>query len=169
LPKKVNNFDYAEVFDFRLDFCGLNDKITKLFPMDRKEFLAMFGISSAAFAIATCLNSCGKAQVTNTAPTVNFTMDLTQPSNAALQTNGGFLYVQGLIVARTNAGAFIAVSQACTHQGTSVVYQASASDFVCPAHGSTFAPNGAVGMGPATVSLKSYYTSLSGNILHISG
>ncbi len=137
--------------------------------MDRKEFLAMFGVSAAALALTTCMNGCSKAQVTNTAPTVNFTLDLTKPTNSALQTNGGFLYVEGVIVARTNAGAFIAVSQTCTHQGANVVFQASASEFICPAHGSTFAPNGAVGMGPATVSLKSYYTSVSGNFLHVSG
>jgi len=129
----------------------------------------MFGISAAAFAVATCMQSCSKTPTTNTAPTIDMKLDLTQPSNHALTLNGGYLYAMGVIVARMNTGAFIAVSQACTHQGTSIVFQASAAEFVCPAHGSTFGPTGMVGNGPANVNLKSYSTALSGNILHVWG
>jgi cytochrome b6-f complex iron-sulfur subunit len=138
--------------------------------MDRKEFLSMLGIGAAAAAISLCVESCSKAQTTKTAPTVDFKLDLNQSSNQALLTNGGSLSVQGVIVAKTNAGVYIAVSQACTHQGTSILYRPSNNDFVCPAHGSTFGPSGAVGVGPAMVNLKSYTTQLqAGNILHVYG
>lgn len=129
----------------------------------------MFGISAAALALTTCMNSCTKVPTTQTAPKVDFKMDLTLAKNKALTSNGGYMYYAGVIVARTNAGAFIAVSQACTHQGVDIVFQGSASEFVCPAHGSTFGPTGSVGNGPANVNLKSYSTALSGTTLHVWG
>jgi cytochrome b6-f complex iron-sulfur subunit len=138
--------------------------------MDRKEFLSMLGVGAAAAAISMCVESCAKAQTTKTAPTVDFKLDLNQSSNQALLTNGGSLAVQGVVVAKTNAGAYIAVSQACTHQGTAILYRPSNNDFLCPAHGSTFSPAGGVNMGPAMVNLKSYSTQLqAGNILHVWG
>ena len=138
--------------------------------MDRKEFLSMLGFGAAAAAISLCVESCSKAQTTKTAPTVDFKLDLNTASNQALQKNGGSMGIQGVVVAKTNTGAYIAVSQACTHQGTYILYRPSNNDFVCPAHGSTFGPTGAVGMGPAMVNLKSYSTQLlPGNILHVWG
>jgi cytochrome b6-f complex iron-sulfur subunit len=137
--------------------------------MDRKEFLSMFGISAAAITLAACAQGCGKAPITKTAPVVDITLDLTASSNAALTKNGGYMYIQGVIVARTNTGTYIAVSQACTHQGTSVVYSGANDEFICPAHGSYFGPTGVVGQGPANVSLKAYNTAVTGQRLHIWG
>ena len=138
--------------------------------MDRKEFLSMLGVGAAAAALNMCMQGCTKAPTTKTAPTVDIKIDLNLPANQSLNTNGGSIAASGLVIARTNAGAFIAVSQACTHQGTSVLYRPSNNEFVCPSHGSTFGPTGAVGLGPANVNLKSYSTQLlTGNILHVWG
>ncbi|MGZ4056939.1 MAG: QcrA and Rieske domain-containing protein [Bacteroidia bacterium] len=137
--------------------------------MDRKEFLALVGTSIAAITIGSCLDGCKKAANGSNQPTVDFTLDLTNTANVALATNGGYQYVQGVIVARTMTGTYIAVAQACTHQGTSVVYQSSANDFYCSSHGSAFSASGAVTAGPATVALKQYTCDLSGSSLRVHG
>jgi cytochrome b6-f complex iron-sulfur subunit len=98
---------------------------------------------------------------------VNFTLDLTQSANSALAQDGGFLINSGVIVARLAGGSFVAVSAACTHQGTPVQYAIGINQFICPAHGSTFATNGAVTRGPALTALTVYKTSLSGNMLRV--
>ncbi len=140
--------------------------------MDRKEFLAALGYSSGVLIFAACLGGCSKASTdtaSTTAPTVDFTLDLTQTANAALQTSGGYIYSNGVIVARTTTGTLIAVAQSCTHQGTSVQFQAANNRFYCPNHGATFSITGAVTNGPAATALKQYTVTLSGNSVRING
>ena len=136
--------------------------------MDRKEFLSMLGFSAGGLLLASCMGGC-KKDSGSTATTVDFTLDLTQPANAALTTAGGFLYSNGVIVAKTNSGSIIAVSSACTHEGTNVQYQASGSRFHCPNHGANFSESGAVTQGPATTNLKQYSVTVSGNIVSVKG
>lgn len=137
--------------------------------MDRKVFLSLIGLSATS-VVAGCLSGCTKNAGTGgtTAPTgVDFTLDLTQSVNAALLTNGGYVYHNGVIVARTMSGDYIAVQQVCTHQSFSVIYQGSNHRFYCNGHGGTFAENGAVTGGPPPRPLTSYNTSLSGNSLRV--
>ncbi len=136
--------------------------------MDRKDFLSMLGYSAGGLLLASCMGGC-KKDSGSTAATVDFSLDLTQPANAALTTTGGFVYSNGVIVAKTNSGSIIAVSSACTHQGTSVQYQAAASRFHCPNHGSKFSESGAVTEGPATTNLKQYNVTVNGNIVSVKG
>jgi cytochrome b6-f complex iron-sulfur subunit len=137
--------------------------------MDRKEFLSMLGLGAATTVLITCAQACKKSNPASTAPSVDFTLNLTDAANAPLKTNGGYIYSNGAIVARSVSGAYLAVSQACTHEGVSVQYQSSQNDFYCSAHGSSFSTNGAVIGGPAPSNLKSYNTALSGNNLHVWG
>ncbi|HEY8688305.1 MAG TPA: Rieske 2Fe-2S domain-containing protein [Chitinophagaceae bacterium] len=136
--------------------------------MERKDFLSMLGMGTTGLVLG-CLSGCSKGQgVSSSAPTnVDFTLDLTQAPNAALKNNGGFIYNSGLIIARTLAGQYIAVSQTCTHQNYSVGYIAASHEFYCSAHGGTYAENGQVFGGPPPRSLTSYNTSLNGNMLRI--
>ncbi|MCW3093717.1 MAG: Rieske (2Fe-2S) iron-sulfur domain protein [Ferruginibacter sp.] len=138
--------------------------------MDRKEFLSLIGLGATSIFAATCLGGCSKAAsgYTGSAPSnVDISLDLSLPVNASLNTSGGYLYTGGIIVAKTTAGTFIAVSQACTHEGVSVQYQGPNQRFYCPSHGATFSNTGAVTAGPASVALKQYNTSLNGNLLRI--
>jgi cytochrome b6-f complex iron-sulfur subunit len=136
--------------------------------MNRKEFLSTLGLGAAAVACSYCLNGCSPLNNPITAPTnVDFTLDLTTPANAALKTNGGYLYSEGIIIARTVSGTYVAVSQLCTHAGGTVQYVSSANSFYCPNHGSSFATNGSVINGPATSSLTAYHTSLTGTSLRV--
>jgi cytochrome b6-f complex iron-sulfur subunit len=138
--------------------------------MDRKDFLSQVGVGAAAFLAPICLGGiagCGKSSKNSnpSAPSnVDFTLDV---SSGALASNGGYLVSQGILVARTNSGTFIAVSAACTHEGTSVTYNAANNNFVCPNHGAKFSSSGMVTLGPASTNLKSYNTSLTNSTLRI--
>ena len=137
--------------------------------MDRKEFLALVGLGGAAVLASTMVAGCTKKDSGAVpAPTnVNFTLDLTLPANAALASPGGFVYSNGLIVARTAAGQYIAVSQACTHQGVTVQYTTQGGQFFCPSHGAVFTETGAVVSGPAPAALAKYNSALTGGILRV--
>jgi cytochrome b6-f complex iron-sulfur subunit len=140
--------------------------------MDRKEFLAQLGLSSAAIFAGACLAGCSKDDggsgggVTPPA-NVDFTINLADSANAALNTAGGFIYQSGIIIARTLSDTYLAVAQACTHEGTTVVWQSGNNRFFCPNHGSTFSTTGAVTNGPAGSALRRYNTSLTGTNLRI--
>ncbi len=147
--------------------------------MERKEFLSLIGLGSASALAAVCMGGCAKSTETTTTPgqptqpttptNVNITLDLTLPANAALTNPGGYIYTGGIIVAKTTTGSFIAVSQACTHQGTTIQYEGTNKRFYCPNHGATFTDTGAFIAGPDSLAaLKQFKTSLSGNILTIS-
>jgi cytochrome b6-f complex iron-sulfur subunit len=137
--------------------------------MTRKEFFASVGFGAAAVLIPSCIGglvtSCSKDDKGSTAPTnVNFTLDI---STGTLAVNGGHLVYQGVLVARTMSGAFIAVSAGCTHQGTTVNYSSAGNNFICPNHGAVFSSNGAVTQGPASTNLAQYNTALTGNSLRV--
>ena len=143
--------------------------------MERKEFLSLIGLGSASALAAVCMGSCSKSTESTTTPgqpptptNVNITLDLTLPANAALANPGGYIYTGGIIVAKTTTGSFIAVSQACTHQGTTIQYEGTNKRFYCPNHGATFSDTGAFIAGPDSLAgLKQYKTTLSGNTLTI--
>jgi cytochrome b6-f complex iron-sulfur subunit len=136
--------------------------------MERKEFLSILGIGAAAVACSYCFGGCNPNPVGGiTAPTnVDFTLDLTNPSYAGLKSISGYIYNAGVIVAHASSG-YAAVSLACTHQGATVVFDASTNSFFCPAHGSRFSLNGAVIAGPAGSPLGAYKTALTGNSLRV--
>lgn len=79
----------------------------------------------------------------------------------------------GVIIVRLAAGnvmsSFTAVQVACTHEGTSINYNASAQNFICPNHGSTFTTSGVVTLGPAATSLKKYDISINGTVMTVTG
>ena len=142
--------------------------------MDRKEFISQVGLGAASLLFINCIGGCSKnVDTPNPTPPpppptgVDFTIDLSASSSSSLNTPGGFIYMNSIIVAKTTAGSFLAVSQACTHEGTSVTYQAGGDRFFCPNHGSTFRNTGAVLNGPANRPLTQYKTSLSGNNLRV--
>jgi cytochrome b6-f complex iron-sulfur subunit len=136
--------------------------------MDRKEFLALIGVSATAFVASACLNGCKPLDsVTDPPINIDFTLNLDDPAYGALKSNGGYIDKDGVIVARTTSGTYIAVSLACTHQGTSVTFDASNNRFHCASHGSNFSTTGSVINGPASSPLTSYRTSLNGSSLHV--
>ena len=133
--------------------------------MKRKEFLAQVGVGAAIVLAPICFGSLSGCKKTSTEPAnIDFTLDV---STGALSKNGGFLIKDGVIVARTNSGTFIAVSAACTHEGTNINYVASSNNFVCPNHNAKFNSTGVVTQGPANTNLTEYKTTLTGNSLRV--
>lgn len=139
--------------------------------MDRKDFLASIGLSAATFALINCVG-CSKnsnsASGDTSGPTgIDFVLDLTATANASLNNNGGYLSTNGVIVARSMSGTYIAVQRSCTHESYGLIYQGSANRFYCANHGATFSESGTVTNGPASRSLTTYHTQLTGNSLRI--
>jgi cytochrome b6-f complex iron-sulfur subunit len=139
--------------------------------MDRKEFFSAIGIGAASAAVITCLGCSKKNDVSNSSvsgPTnIDFTLDLSLSANAALLNNGGYLATNGVLVARTTAGAYIAVQLSCTHENYPLVYQGSANHFYCNNHGSAFTEAGVVLNSPARSNLTVYKTTLTGTSLRV--
>ena len=141
--------------------------------MDRKEFLSLLGLTVGGGVAISCLGGCAKESgatpggSTGGGGNVDFTLDLNAAENAVLNNNGGFLVKNGVIVARTTGGVYIAVAAACTHEGTIIQYQGNNSRFFCPKHGSTFSESGGVLNGPASTALRQYKTELSGTNLRV--
>jgi cytochrome b6-f complex iron-sulfur subunit len=136
--------------------------------MTRKDFFTRVGFGAVAVLVPACIGglvtSCTNQEVPAASTTVDFTLDI---SLGALATNGGYLVRDGVIVARTLTGSFIAVSAACTHQGTTVDYSSADNGFICPNHGAQFSSTGLVTRGPATADLTQYNTALTGNSLRV--
>ena len=137
--------------------------------MKRRDFLIQMGVGAGAAALLSCLGSCTNPTAIPAAPNANFSLDLTSSANSPLLTKGGFVYQNGVVVAYTTKGTYVALSQTCPHQGGTVQYDPSSDTFFCPAHGSDFSDSGSVNNGPASVGLKSYTVTKSGSTLHIQG
>ena len=134
--------------------------------MDRKEFLSALGLGSTALIAISCLQACSKTDAAS-GTGVDFTLDLTNGAYAALSNAGGYVTVQGVVVARTTNNSYLAVSAACPHDGVNVEYQGNQNQFFCPAHGSYFSSTGARTAGPAQRGLTQYQTALTGNSLRV--
>lgn len=134
--------------------------------MDRKEFLSLLGFSAIATTLPMCMGSC-KSNSSTPNMSVDFTLDLTQSANAALNSNGGYIVKDGVIVAKTTAGNYVAVSAACTHEGANVGYNSGSDKFVCPRHGATFSNSGSAMSGPANGDLQKFNTTLTGTNLRV--
>lgn len=98
---------------------------------------------------------------------VDFTLDLSLSQNAALNTPGGSVAANRIIIARLTSTEFTALSRACTHQGTAVNFRPTQQDFLCPNHGSIFSTTGSVVQGPATSPLRKFSTELTGDLLRV--
>ena len=136
--------------------------------MTRNEFISQVGSGVAVLLVPSCLGGmagCSNNSAVPSAPTnVDFALDV---STGTLSNNGGFLEKDGVIVARSTSGSYLAVSAACTHEGTTVQYLGSTNSFRCPNHGATYNSTGQVTGGPATKSLAKYNTTLTGTSLRV--
>lgn len=145
-------------------------EIEKTNTIDRKDFLKQVGMGFGAIMLMNCLQSCSETEIPDPNPTgntdkVDFSIDISAAGNTALNTKGGFLVVASkkIIIARTLADTWIAVSSVCTHEGSTIGYRASSNDFLCPNHQSTFSATGAVTKSPAATALKKYIVTYTAN------
>jgi cytochrome b6-f complex iron-sulfur subunit len=137
--------------------------------MERRDFLEKLGIGAAFVLTSTCLGACTKEDYTPTTP-VDFTLDLTLPANAALNTNGGYIVdtTHKVVVARDTAGNYVAATQICSHEGQlKVTYEKASNGFKCSAHDATFSIAGAGTNSNGSRNLTIYKTTLTGTKLRV--
>jgi len=134
--------------------------------MPRHEFFRLVGTGFGAILLTQCTMGCAKAAddaITPAATAVDFTLKLSDTINANLNAKGGYVYANGVVVAQTKDGEFIAVSRKCTHDNgrynTDVIFQKANNRFYCPNHGSGFDTTGKVLNGPASTPLSQYKIS----------
>lgn len=142
--------------------------------MERKEFVKRFAIGGSILMTAPVLFSgCSEDDdpIIDNGPGgggQDLTIDLSSPAFAALGTVGGYAYSGNIIIIRLSESQYVALSKLCTHQNCEVAYSKAEGRIVCPYHGSKFETSGAVHTGPASIALKSYTVTVSGNSLKIS-
>ena len=145
--------------------------------MTRRVLIQKIVVGGAIILVTpTILTDCTKITMPAPAPKSapgggssgnKITIDLANATYAALNTAGGSMVVQGVIIANTGSGNFVALSSVCTHLGCTIGYSLAANNFPCPCHGSVFSTSGAVVNGPAATALNSYTVSKAGDILTI--
>jgi cytochrome b6-f complex iron-sulfur subunit len=138
--------------------------------MTRRDLIQKIVLGGTTLLILPAtINSCSKDEDTvGITGSKKITIDLTNAIYSALNSAGGTVVVQKIIVANTGNDVFVALDSECTHQGCTILYNLGSNNFPCPCHGSLYSLTGAVINGPAIVALKSYPVSKSGNILTIS-
>ncbi len=135
--------------------------------MNREEFLKQIGTAALLTCTGCSIFTCSSDDTDPAPSNVDFTLDLTLSQNNALNTVGGSISANGIIIARLSTTEFTALSRACTHQGTPVNYRSAQQDFLCPNHGSIFDKNGVAIKAPATSPLRKYNTALTGTNLRV--
>ena len=132
--------------------------------MDRRDFISKSLLVSGAILVgSTLIESCKKKPAEN----INFTLDLSDPANAALANIGGSVVHDKIIVIKTGASSFAALSNICTHNGCTLTYLSTTNILVCPCHGGTFNIQGKVVSGPPPAELSAYKTSINGTVLTV--
>jgi cytochrome b6-f complex iron-sulfur subunit len=145
--------------------------------MERRQFLGNLSGPVLA-ACAVCMGACSKGGDSGTTPggtvvTPPANANITVNLNTSLLSVGSSIVQDGVIIVRLATGntpsSFTAVQVACTHEGTSINFNSSSNQFVCPNHGSTFNTSGGVTLGPASKALKQYTVTITGSTLTVTG
>lgn len=146
--------------------------------MERKQFLRTLG-AGAAFALTfPCLGGCSSDSDSEEGdkkevPTnVDFTVDLESSEASNLQSNGGFILKNDVVVVKNLESEFVAATQICSHENYDQVRFANVDGgiFYCDVHGSRFSQTGEPLNqvdSKAAKPLKVYQTALTGTILRV--
>jgi len=130
--------------------------------MNRREFLGWIGVgtlaSSLPVAIAACTPNGGQSAASGPL-TVGTVADLEQKGQLVTGEGAGKVLV---VRNPANPDQLVAVNPVCTHKGCDVEWQVGESAFVCPCHGATFGPDGAVVKGPAETPIRAYPVRVDG-------
>ncbi len=134
--------------------------------MTRKEFLEKLGLGAAFALTATCLGSCGKDSTVSPTADVDFTLNLLDNANTALQNPGGYLIRDRVVIARTNDNEFVAATQVCSHENLAEIIYLQ-GEWFCTAHDARFDLNGQGLNANGSRGLTIYNTSLNSDILRV--
>ena len=98
---------------------------------------------------------------------VDFTIDLNDVQYSDLSNLGGKAYYNQVIIVRDATGNYDAVAKDCSYHLCQLDFDVAMSNFTCPCLTCHFDLNGAVTMGPATISLTKFLTQKNGNYLRV--
>ncbi|WP_044171952.1 Rieske (2Fe-2S) protein [Flectobacillus major] len=136
--------------------------------MTRFEFLKSAGFGGAA--LMTLLTSCSKnsevSPTTGSTGSVDFTLDLAATSNASLANSGGYVISNGVVVARTSQGTYVAATNTCSHEAKKKVIFSN-GEFYCTEHGARYSTTGTGLNSYGANGLTVYKTELTGTSLRI--
>jgi Rieske Fe-S protein len=140
---------------------------------NRREFCQYIGEGAAALTFMSTATNANSLLGKLAQSPVPVQLDITASAYAALSTVQGAVKIpdpndssKPAIICRTGAATVSAVSSKCTHKGCETEMPQSGT-ITCLCHGSQFNLNGDVLKGPATVPLKKYSASISGNIITV--
>jgi len=136
----------------------------------RNEFLKKLGFGGGSLMAIYCLGfsttSC--AVETGAGSDEDFLIDLSKKSFKPLSSIGGWVKVRNVVLARTGADSFAAVSAICSHEGEKKIeFRPSEKDFRCAAHGAEFDLNGIGKNKKGRKGLQIFQTAIEGNFLRI--
>ncbi len=138
--------------------------------INRIAFLKELGLKGASLMAVCCsadlLSSCTNEQTATPSQTGELLkIDLT--ATPALQTVGGYIRQNNVVLARVSTTKYVAVTQFCSHEGrTDIIY--TNNQFYCTAHGASYDQNGAGLNSTGRAGIKAFTVSISGNILTVS-
>lgn len=137
--------------------------------MNRSEFLKQLGAGAAFALTATCLGGCATDNVTpdQSAQDVDFTLDLTETSNANLLQDGGYIVVNNqVVVGRTTSGSYVAATRLCSHEARKLIRLRN-DEWYCTEHGARFSLSGSGLNSDARNGLTIYNVNQDGDFLHV--
>ncbi len=109
--------------------------------MDRKEFISQLGIGAAFVLTSTCLGGC--LRESRVIDDVNLVVDLNNPDFAALTQPGGFITTEGVVVAQTFSGEYVAATMTCSHdQEDKIIFDSTGNKWFCTEHSAEFSLEG---------------------------
>jgi cytochrome b6-f complex iron-sulfur subunit len=137
--------------------------------LNRNEFLKSIGLKGAALLAVYCagetLTSCSSGSIAPSGP-VDFTIDLSTATNAALTKVSGYIIQNTTVVAQVSQDTYVAVTQICSHEGQRQVIFRN-SEFYCTAHGARFTTAGKGLNSEGKNGLTVYKTQLNGTSLRV--
>ena len=138
------------------------------FPCSRRHFLEGCAATLGVAIVGGCASDGAKQTLQATPQGAGFVIQ-NAPQLAQIERGEAVAFefpdnVAGLLF-HTQAGVMGAVNAICTHTGCIVNWNGTdpRAAFVCPCHGSQFAPGGAVLRGPAEKPLAHYAVQISGD------
>ena len=138
--------------------------------INRKQFLSKLGLGTGAIMATYCLGSLISCDDDDDyiSGEVDFTLDLDESAYDALNTVGGYVRINKVVIAAVSEGTFVAVTQICSHQGAeNITFRSLNNDFYCTQHGAIFDLEGKGLNSNGSKGILVYKTSLSGTLLRI--
>jgi cytochrome b6-f complex iron-sulfur subunit len=138
--------------------------------LSRQSFFHLLGAAFTTLLFSGNTSGCSGTEAAPDPQPDVLTLNLSDKVNQALNSKGGYVITNNIVVARTNADQYVAVGGRCSHDNTILVFRPAENQFYCPLDLSRYNLSGKVISGPATVPLKVYnISSPSAGVLVIQG